>query len=75
MRYIVQSVAALAALIGLPVFLDEPASLEGRIAAGVGALILAGAAFHGVVRFVHSRRPRIYPDSVIAPKEPPKPKA
>jgi hypothetical protein len=75
MRYLVQTFLALAVLIGLPLFLEAPESLEGQIAAGIGALILVGLAFRGVVGFVHSRKPKTFLDSVMAPKEPPKPKA
>jgi hypothetical protein len=73
MRYILQAVVALGVLIGLPVFLEAPTSIEGMIAAGAGALILLGAAFHGVVAFVNSRKPKRFPDSMMPPKEPPKP--
>ena len=75
MRYLLQALAALALLIGLPLVLDPPESTEGIIGAGFGALILAGLAFRGVVGFVNSRRPKRYPDSIMVPKEPPKPKA
>ena len=74
MRYIVQAVFALAALIALPIFFDAPETTEMHIAAGVAALILAGLAYRGIVGFVHSRRPKHFADSVMAPKEPPTPK-
>ena len=72
MRYIVQAAFALAVLVGLPVFLDSPATPEGEIAAAIGALILIGAAIHGVVRYVRSRKPKSYHDSVMPPVEPPR---
>jgi uncharacterized membrane protein (UPF0136 family) len=73
MRYLLQAVVALGVLIGLPVFLEAPTSIEGMIAAGAGALVLLGAALHGVVHFMRSRRPRPFLDSMLPPKEPPKP--
>jgi hypothetical protein len=72
MRYLVQTFLALAVLIGLPVFLDAPESLEWQIAAGIGALVLVGLAFRGVVGFVHSRKPKTFHDSVMVPKQPPR---
>ena len=74
MRYLVQSFLALGVLVALPIFLEAPESLEGQIIAGIGALILIGLAFRGVVGFVRSRKPKSYPDSVMVPKQPPKPK-
>ena len=71
-RYILQAVFALAVLIGLPVFLDTPASLEGLIAATVGAVILGLVAIRGVIGYVRSRKPSSYHDSVMPPVEPPK---
>ena len=71
-RYILQAVFALAVLIGLPVFLDTPASLEGMIAATAVAVILCLVAIRGVVRYVRSRKPSSYHDSVMPPVEPPK---
>ena len=71
-RYILQAVFALAVLIGLPVFLDTPASLEGMIAATVGAVILVLVAIRGAVRYVRSRKPSSYHDSVMPPVEPPR---
>ena len=72
MRYILQSAFALAALIGMPVFLEAPASLEGMIGATAGALILVGFAIRGVIGYVRSRKPSSYHDSVMPPVEPPK---
>jgi len=68
MRYIVQAVFALAVLIGLPVFVKAPASLEGMIAATVGALILLAIAIHGVVGYVRSSKPKSYHDSIMPTK-------
>ena len=73
MRYILQAVFALAMLVGLPMFFDAPATTEGEIGASVGALILAGVAMHGMLRYVRSRKPTAYLDSMMPPKEPPKP--
>jgi hypothetical protein len=67
MRYILQAVVALGVLIGLPVFLEAPTSIEGMVAAGIGALVLLGAAFHGVAHFMRSRRPRPFLDSMLPP--------
>jgi len=54
--------------------METPETLTSQIAAGLIALILIGLAFRGVVGFVHSRRPKRYPDSVMVPREqPPKP--
>ncbi len=75
MRYIIQAFLALAALIAAPLLLDTPDELWEQIAAGVCALILVGLAFRGVVGFVHSRKPKQYHDSVMVPKDPPKPSA
>ena len=73
MRYLIQALAALAALAGLPWLLDAPESTAGIAAAIVGALILVGLAFRGVVGFVNSRRPKRYADSIMVPKPPPRP--
>ena len=68
MRYIVQAVFALAVLVGLPVFLDAPTSLEGLIGAGIGALILIVVAVRSIVAYVRSRKPQSYHDSIMPPK-------
>lgn len=70
MRYVIQAIFALAALIGLPIFLDTPTSTEGMIAATIGAVILIVAGIQGVIGFVRSRRPQAYPDSIIPPPKP-----
>jgi len=75
MRYIIQAFLALGALIAAPLLFDAPDELWEQIAAGVGALILVGLAFRGVVGFVHSRKPKAFHDSVMVPKDPPKPSA
>ena len=72
MRYIVQAVFALAVLVGLPVFFDAPATLEGMLGVTVGALILAGYALRSVLAYVRSRKPSTYHDSVMPPVEPPR---
>lgn len=71
MRYLAQALLALAVLVGLPMVVETPESLPGQIAAVIGALILAGLAFRGVVGFVNSRRPKRYLDSVM-PERPPR---
>jgi len=75
MRYIIQAFLALGALIAAPLLLDTPDELWEQIAAGVIALILVGLAFRGIVGFVHSRKPKHFHDSVMVPKDPPKPSA
>jgi hypothetical protein len=75
MRYIIQAFLALGALIAAPLLLDTPDELWEQIAAGVAVLILVGLAFRGVVGFVHSRKPKAYHDSIMVPKDPPKPSA
>jgi hypothetical protein len=72
MRYLLQAGLALAALIALPLLVEPPESLAGHVIAGVGALILAGLAFRGIIGFVRSRKPRVYLDSVMPPKKRPK---
>jgi uncharacterized membrane protein (UPF0136 family) len=72
MRYIVQAIFALAVLIGLPVFLDTPTSTEGIIAATIGAIILVAIGIQGVIRFVRSRKPQSFQDSIMPPKGPPR---
>jgi len=69
MPYLVQAITALALLIGLPMVLEAPSSTEGLLAAAVGALVLVALAFQGITRFVRSRRPRVYPDSVMPPRK------
>lgn len=70
MLHILQAAVALALLIGLPVFLATPASPEGMIAATIGALILVAIAIQGVLRFVRSRKPLSYADSMMVPPKP-----
>ncbi len=72
MGYLVQAGLALALLIGLPLVLDPPATDEHMIGATVGALVLAAVAVQGVVRYLRSRKPKSYHDSVMPPVEPPK---
>ena len=72
MRYVLQAIFALAVLIGLPVFFDTPATVEGVVGASVGAAILVGVAFRGVVGYVRHRKPGAYHDSVMPPVEPPR---
>jgi hypothetical protein len=72
MLYLAQAGVALALLIGLPVFLDPPATDAHMLAASIGAFALAAVAVHGIMRFVRSRRPSSYHDSIMPPVEPPK---
>ena len=72
MRYLLQAGAALALLIGLPFVLEPPASDERMITATIGALVLAAAAVHGIMRYVRSRKSRAYHDSIMPPVEPPR---
>ena len=74
LRYLVQAFVALGALALGPTVLEAPETLEWQIIAGIAALILVGLAYRGIVGFVNSRRPKRYLDSVMPPKEPPKPK-
>jgi hypothetical protein len=71
-RYVLQTLVALALLVGLPVFVKAPASTEGMVAAGAGALVLVALAVHGAISYVRSRKPRAYLDSVIPPLDPPR---
>jgi cell division septation protein DedD len=68
--HILQAAVALALLIGFPVILETPTSREGTLAAAIGALVLVALAVQGVVRFVRSRKPRSYADSVMLPPKP-----
>ena len=72
MLYLAQAGVALALLIGMPLFLDPPTTDERMISATIGALVLAAVAIHGVVRYVRSRKPKSYHDSVMPPVEPPR---
>ena len=67
MRYLLQALLALAALIAAPLVFEAPDELWEQAAAGVGALILVGLAYRGVVGYVNSRRPRRFADSIMAP--------
>ena len=69
MRHIALSGFALVLLAVLPVVLETPATPEGEIAAALGALILVAVAVGGVVRYVRSRKPKSYHDSVMPPVE------
>ncbi len=73
MRYLLQAVFALAVLIGMPLFMEAPATTEGMLAASAGALILVAAALHGFAGFVRSRKPRSFPDSIMVPRRKPDP--
>ena len=66
---ILQAVVALALLLGLPIVLEAPTSTQGELAAAAGAVLLVAVAIHGVVRFVRSRKPRSFPDSIMPPRK------
>ncbi len=70
MRYILQAMFALAALIGLPVLLETPTSSEGMITATIGAAVLIAIGIQGVIGFVRSRKPQSFPDSLMPPPTP-----
>ena len=72
MRYLIQAFVALGALALAPGLFEAPAETWQQVAAGVVALILVGVAYRGIVGFVNSQRPKRFPDSIMAPKEPPK---
>jgi hypothetical protein len=74
MRYLIQAIVALGALALGPGLIEAPEETWQQVAAGVVALILVGIAYRGIVGFVNSRRPKRFPDSVMAPKQPPTPK-
>ena len=71
MLYLLQAGVAVILLAGLPIALEAPNTLEGEIAAISGAVILVAIAAHGMVRFVRTRKPRSFHDSIMAtPKLP-----
>ena len=72
MLHLAQAAVAFALLIGLPLVLDPPATDEHMMAATAGALVLAAVAIQGVVRYVRSRKPKSFHDSVMPPVEPPR---
>ena len=72
MPYLAQAAVAIVLLVGLPFVLDPPATDEHMIAAALGALVLALVAVHGFMRYVRSRKPSSFHDSVMPPVEPPK---
>ena len=72
MRYMIQALVALAALIAAPLVFETPEETWQQVAAVVAALILVGLAFRGITGYVNHRRPRRFLDSTMAPKKPPK---
>ena len=72
MRYLIQAIVALGALVLGPAVLETPETLGWQVAASVAALILVGLAYRGVVGYVNSRKPKRYPDSIMPPPRPPK---
>jgi hypothetical protein len=71
MLYLLQAAFALILLVGLPIALEAPNTLQGEVAAISGAVILVAIAAHGMVRFVRSRKPRSFHDSVMVPPKQP----
>ena len=71
MWYLVQAVIALALLVGLPFVLPTPTSTLGELAAALGAVVLVTLGIQGVVRFVRTRKPRSYHDSLMVPPRKP----
>jgi hypothetical protein len=72
MRYLIQAFLALGVLVAAPLMLQAPEETWAQAVAIVVALILVGLAYRGVVGFVNSRRPKRFPDSIMAPKDLPK---
>jgi hypothetical protein len=73
MRHLVAPAVALVLLVGLPMVVPTPESDAGTwLAVGI-ALVLIAIAVRGVVRFVRSRKPRSFHDSIMPDKAvPPK---
>ena len=71
MGYLVQAIVALALLVGLPFVLPTPSSSAGELAATIGAAVLIVLGVQGVVRFVKSRKPRSFHDSIMVPPKKP----
>ncbi len=71
MWHLAQAFVALALLVGLPFVLPTPSSTEGEFAAAIGAVVLVALGIQGVVRFVKSRKPRSYHDSIMVPPKKP----
>jgi len=69
MLHLLQAAVALALLVGLPIALETPATQSGELAATAGALVLIVIAIHGVVRFVRSRKPSSFHDSIMPPRK------
>jgi hypothetical protein len=65
MQHLIQTAIAVALLIGLPLLVPTPESEIGTLLAIVVALVLAAVAVRGVVRYVRSRKPKSYLDSVM----------
>ena len=71
MLHVLQAAVAVILLFGLPIVLETPKTTEGVLAAIAAAVLLLAIAIHGTVRFVRSRKPRSYLDSVIVPPKKP----
>jgi len=65
MRYLVAPFVALALLVGMPFVFPAPESDAGTLGAIALALVLIAIAVRGVVRFVRSRKPKTYLDSIM----------
>ena len=73
MGHLVQTAIAVILLVGLPLFVPTPESDVGTLLAVAVALVLIAVAVRGVVRFVRSRKPKTYLDSIMPDKPvPPK---
>ena len=71
MLHVLQAAVALVLLVALPIVLESPKTTAGELTAIAVAVLLIAVAIHGVVRFVRTRKPRSFPDSVIAPPKKP----
>jgi hypothetical protein len=66
---LIQALVAMALLIGLPLLVGTPETIEGMAAAFVAAFALFAFLLEGVARFIRNRR-RPYPDSILPPPPP-----
>ena len=73
MQHLIPTVIAVALLLGLPFFVPTPQTDFGVLLAVVVAVMLVALAVRGVVRYVRSRRPKAYLDSIL-PEQPVPPK-
>ena len=68
---IAQAAVALILLIGLPLVFAPSTDMD-MAATGIAALVLLAFLVEGVMRFLRSRRPSPFLDSVMPPKDPPR---